>query len=98
LTDTGDNLMPVTDTVGQAGHATIVARNVRLVVNGRAGAAEVEPRVTLLDFLRDRLGLTGTKKGPDYPLDRRFIVTEPAPRPIGLGGKGNGRRRRTTPA
>ena len=55
--------MPVAATAGQAGHATIVARNVRLAVNGRAVAAEVEPRVTLLDFLRDRLGLTGTKKG-----------------------------------
>ena len=55
--------MPVAVTAGQTGHATMVARNVRLVVNGRAVAAEVEPRVTLLDFLRDRLGLTGTKKG-----------------------------------
>jgi xanthine dehydrogenase YagT iron-sulfur-binding subunit len=32
-------------------------------VNGRSIAAELEPRVTLLDFLRDRVGLTGTKKG-----------------------------------
>jgi aerobic-type carbon monoxide dehydrogenase small subunit (CoxS/CutS family) len=32
-------------------------------VNGRSIAAELEPRVTLLDFVRDRLGLTGTKKG-----------------------------------
>ena len=40
-----------------------VARTVRFVVNGDAVAAEVEPRVTLLDFLRDRLGLTGAKKG-----------------------------------
>jgi xanthine dehydrogenase YagT iron-sulfur-binding subunit len=35
----------------------------RFTVNGRAVAAEVEPRVTLLDYLRDRLELTGTKKG-----------------------------------
>ena len=55
--------MPVAVTAGQTGHATMMARNVRLVVNGRAVTAEVEPRVTLLDFLRDRLGLTGTKKG-----------------------------------
>ena len=40
-----------------------VARTVRFAVNGDTIAAEVEPRVTLLDFLRDRLGLTGTKKG-----------------------------------
>lgn len=38
-------------------------REVRLKVNGRSIAAELEPRVTLLDFLRDRVGLTGTKKG-----------------------------------
>lgn len=38
-------------------------RQVNLKVNGRSVAAELEPRVTLLDFLRDRAGLTGTKKG-----------------------------------
>jgi xanthine dehydrogenase YagT iron-sulfur-binding subunit len=36
---------------------------VRFSVNGTAVAAEIEPRVTLLDYLRDRLELTGTKKG-----------------------------------
>ena len=40
-----------------------VARTVRFAVNGDTIVAEVEPRVTLLDFLRDRLGLTGAKKG-----------------------------------
>jgi xanthine dehydrogenase YagT iron-sulfur-binding subunit len=38
-------------------------REVKLTVNGRAMSVELEPRVTLLDFLRDRAGLTGTKKG-----------------------------------
>jgi xanthine dehydrogenase YagT iron-sulfur-binding subunit len=33
------------------------------VVNGRSVEFEVDPRTSLLDFLRDRLGLTGTKKG-----------------------------------
>ena len=32
-------------------------------VNGGTISAEVEARTTLLDFLRDRLHLTGTKKG-----------------------------------
>ena len=32
-------------------------------VNGSPISAEVEARTTLLDFLRDRLHLTGTKKG-----------------------------------
>jgi xanthine dehydrogenase YagT iron-sulfur-binding subunit len=36
-----------------------------LNVNGTDRALTVEPRVTLLDALRDRLGLTGTKKGCD---------------------------------
>ena len=37
----------------------------RLQVNGKPYAMNVEPRVTLLDFLRDQLQLTGTKKGCD---------------------------------
>jgi carbon-monoxide dehydrogenase small subunit len=32
-------------------------------VNGRAYAVEIEPHQTLLDLLRDTLGLTGTKRG-----------------------------------
>lgn len=38
---------------------------VTLRVNGRVHALALEPRVTLVDALRDRLGLTGTKKGCD---------------------------------
>jgi xanthine dehydrogenase YagT iron-sulfur-binding subunit len=38
---------------------------VTLNVNGRAHELRVEPRVTLLDALRERLALTGTKKGCD---------------------------------
>lgn len=34
-----------------------------LTINGRAVQAEVEPRVLLVDFLRDTQGLTGTKVG-----------------------------------
>jgi xanthine dehydrogenase YagT iron-sulfur-binding subunit len=41
------------------------ARNVRLVVNGTPHDLSIEPRVTLLDALRDYIGLTGTKKGCD---------------------------------
>ena len=36
-----------------------------LHVNGEARTLNVEPRVTLLDALRERLGLMGTKKGCD---------------------------------
>ena len=34
-------------------------------INGRPEQLQVDARVTLLDALRDRLGLTGTKKGCD---------------------------------
>jgi xanthine dehydrogenase YagT iron-sulfur-binding subunit len=39
--------------------------NVRLTVNGRQYALELDPRTTLLDALREHLALTGTKKGCD---------------------------------
>lgn len=38
---------------------------VTLTVNGTKHRIEVEPRVTLLDALREVIGLTGTKKGCD---------------------------------
>ncbi|MCZ4243826.1 (2Fe-2S)-binding protein [Pedobacter punctiformis] len=37
-----------------------------LTVNNKAYTASVEPRVTLLDLLREELHLTGTKKGCDH--------------------------------
>ncbi len=39
-------------------HDTLVAR---LTVNGRAHDLTIEPRETIADVLRDRLGLTGAK-------------------------------------
>ena len=36
---------------------------VPLIVNGQKRTLRIEPRVTLLDALRENLGLTGTKKG-----------------------------------
>lgn len=36
---------------------------VRIKVNGTVHAADLESRVTLLDYLHDRLALTGTRKG-----------------------------------
>ncbi len=38
----------------------------QIEVNGIAHKLDVEPRVTLLDFLREHLHLTGTKKGCDH--------------------------------
>src|SRR5262249_60724388 len=40
--------------------------SVKLSVNGQARAATVEPRMTLADFLRDRLQLTGTHLGCEH--------------------------------
>jgi xanthine dehydrogenase YagT iron-sulfur-binding subunit len=39
---------------------------VTLLVNGREHQVHLEPRTTLLDALREALGLTGTKKGCDH--------------------------------
>jgi len=38
----------------------------KLEINDVAHSLSVEPRVTLLDLLREQLGLTGTKKGCDH--------------------------------
>ena len=39
---------------------------VRLSVNGKAYEREIEPRMTLVDFLRHELGLTGTHAGCEH--------------------------------
>jgi len=45
--------------------AAMHSENVTLTVNGRRHDLDLDPRVTLLDALREHLGLTGTKKGCD---------------------------------
>jgi xanthine dehydrogenase YagT iron-sulfur-binding subunit len=40
--------------------------SIRLTVNGKAADLKVAPWTTLLDALRERLDLTGTKKGCDH--------------------------------
>ena len=40
--------------------------SVKLTVNGQARGATVEPRVTLADFLREQLQLTGTHLGCEH--------------------------------
>jgi xanthine dehydrogenase YagT iron-sulfur-binding subunit len=39
---------------------------VSLKINGKSETLRIDPRVTLLDALRDRIQLTGTKKGCDH--------------------------------
>jgi xanthine dehydrogenase YagT iron-sulfur-binding subunit len=40
--------------------------DVKLRINGKDHSLSIEPRVTLLDLLRERLDFTGTKKGCDH--------------------------------
>ena len=42
------------------------ATTLELIINGQVRTLNVEPRVTLLDTLRENLGLTGSKKGCDH--------------------------------
>ncbi|MEJ7687399.1 MAG: (2Fe-2S)-binding protein [Variovorax sp.] len=46
--------------------AAVPAYPIELRINGQQRRLEVESWVTLLDLLRDRLDLTGTKKGCDH--------------------------------
>jgi xanthine dehydrogenase YagT iron-sulfur-binding subunit len=51
----------------QPGHSTEAgAIPIVLRVNGTEHTLDLDPRTTLLDALRDRIGLTGTKKGCDH--------------------------------
>jgi xanthine dehydrogenase YagT iron-sulfur-binding subunit len=51
---------------GNRADASSGLRHVVLDVNGQARAVDIEPRVSLLDGLREHLGLHGTKKGCDH--------------------------------
>ena len=55
-------------TVAQAGKPALGQgeMSVTLSINGKQQTLAIEPRVTLLDTLRERLGLTGSKKGCDH--------------------------------
>jgi xanthine dehydrogenase YagT iron-sulfur-binding subunit len=53
-----DVVAPVTERGPEAGTAV-------LTVNGQARGLRIEPRVSLLDALREHAGLTGSKKGCD---------------------------------
>ena len=55
--------IPATTTAAAPGGA--MELDVTLVVNGKTERLHVDPRVTLLDALRERLGLVGTKMGCD---------------------------------
>ena len=56
------------DTAAPRTDSELVPRSVAttLSVNGRDYPLELDPRETVLDVLRERLGLSGTKKGCDH--------------------------------
>jgi len=55
--------MPSASTTRSLPRATHEAIEIALIVNGNRRVATIDPRTTLLDLLRNRLHLTGTKKG-----------------------------------
>ncbi|MEH1931320.1 (2Fe-2S)-binding protein [Nostoc sp.] len=56
----------VKKTTPMLGTSTPETMKVTLQVNGTAHSLQIEPRVTLLDALREYIGLIGTKKGCDH--------------------------------
>jgi xanthine dehydrogenase YagT iron-sulfur-binding subunit len=54
-------LVAASGEAAEPNHATF-----EITINGKQHSFELEPRVTLLDLLRERSGLTGTKKGCDH--------------------------------
>jgi xanthine dehydrogenase YagT iron-sulfur-binding subunit len=57
---------PVADVAETAAPASAGTVPVSLKINGKIEHLQIEPRVTLLDALRENLGLFGTKKGCDH--------------------------------
>ena len=55
----------MTDNRAHHGTATGQVLSIRVTVNGHAHDVLIEPYLTLIELIRDRLGLTGTKKSCD---------------------------------
>jgi len=67
--------------------------SIRVTVNGKSHEAEIEPRLLLVDFLREKLNLTGTHIGCDTSFCGACTVLL-----NDGGGSGEGRRARPDPA
>jgi xanthine dehydrogenase YagT iron-sulfur-binding subunit len=65
LSQTGGLLRGATETPPRSPSAT-ESVTVTLTINGAPHTLAIEPRVTLLDALREHLGMYGTKKGCDH--------------------------------
>jgi xanthine dehydrogenase YagT iron-sulfur-binding subunit len=64
VTATAAGLVAVPELAGCGGPARLPpAVTVTLTINGERRSVEVDNRTSLLDMLRERVGLTGTKKG-----------------------------------
>jgi xanthine dehydrogenase YagT iron-sulfur-binding subunit len=59
-------LIAADDNLDEKASALFEKQSLKIEVNGIKHELSVEPRVTLLDLLREQLHLTGTKKGCDY--------------------------------
>jgi xanthine dehydrogenase YagT iron-sulfur-binding subunit len=59
------DVAPPMDGVASMSSADNATQSVKLTLNGRPFELHLEPRVTLLDAIREYAGLTGTKKGCD---------------------------------
>lgn len=59
-------LAPEESTVASTEALSTDSVKVKLKINGKDYALDVDPRTTLLDALRERLHLTGSKKGCDH--------------------------------
>ena len=60
--------VPLIEEIAEPAAAAAIANGVpvSLRINGSDHQMTIDPRVTLLDLLREELGLTGTKKGCDH--------------------------------
>lgn len=58
-----DGVCPVLIVIGKAMNASDALQTISLKINGVERTLAIEPRVSLLDALRDHLGLHGSKKG-----------------------------------
>ncbi|MDO9376144.1 MAG: 2Fe-2S iron-sulfur cluster-binding protein [Bacteroidota bacterium] len=59
-------LMKAADPGWEAEAPRLLEQPLNIEINGISRKLSVEPRVTLLDLLREQLALTGTKKGCDH--------------------------------
>ena len=60
------NNRPATEPLSTTASAPITTVPLRLKINGKDIAMDVDPRTTVLDLLREGLNLTGSKKGCDH--------------------------------